>query len=114
MNVKITETAVIFKISEDEMHHLLSRKPLEKILPIASNEFAMVIDPRDTEKDSPLILVLDKDESCIMLRTSHRHIEKLAAMGRNRHGLTHEQDGISVTLQVDLRQDSRKRKAAPA
>ena len=115
MNVKITEKSVVFKITEDELHILSAGQTLEKSLPIGGNDFAMVIDPtpetyfEDFEK-APLKLILDKDESCLMLCTSKEQIQNLIAMGRSKEGLSAHTNGINVFLQVDLRADSRPRR----
>ena len=112
MNVKIAETAVTFKISEEELNVLLGGQILEKIVPIAANDFAMVIDPAGKNDDIPLKLILDRDESCLMLCTSPEQIQKLAAMGKSREGLSCHWNGIDIELQVDVRADSRPRKKA--
>ena len=112
MNVKIAETAVTFKISEEELNVLLGGQILEKIVPIAANDFAMVIDPAGKNDDIPLKLILDRDESCLMLCTSLKQIQKLATMGKSREGLSCHWNGIDIELQVDIRADSRPRKKA--
>jgi hypothetical protein len=115
MNVKITERSVTFKITEEEMIVLSMGKPLEKIIPIGGNDFAMVIDPNPENllKDingAPLKLILDKDESCLMLCTSKEQIQKLMDMGRSKEGLSAHTDDLEVFLQVDLKADSRPRR----
>lgn len=117
MNVKITEKSVTFKITEDELNILSTGQPIEKSVPIGGNDFAMVIDPDPAEyfedfKEAPLKLILDKDESCLMLCTSKDQIQKLIDMGRSKEGLCAHVNGLDVFLQVDLKADSRPRQKA--
>lgn len=117
MNIKITEKSVTFKITEAELNILSTGHALEKAVPIGGNDFAMVIDPDPSEyfenfADAPLKLILDKDESCLMLCTSKEQIQKLIDMGRSKEGLAAHVDGLDVFLQVDLKADSRPKKKA--
>lgn len=115
MNVKISQNSVTFKISEDELHHLMNGHALEQKTLIGSSEFVMVIDPEPQEffedfREKPLKLILDRSESCLMLCTTIEEIQKLNDMGKSRDGLSAHIGGIDVFLQVDLRQDSRPKK----
>lgn len=117
MNVKITEKSVTFKITEEELNILSIGQPIEKSVPIGGNDFAMVIDPDPAEyfedfKDIALKLILDRDESCLMLCTNKDQIRKLIDMGRSKEGLCAHVSGLDVFLQVDLKSDSRPRRKA--
>lgn len=112
MNVKISQNSVTFKISEDELHQLMSGHALEQKTLIGTSEFVMVIDPEPQEffedfREKPLKLILDRSESCLMLCTTLDEIQKLNDMGKSRDGLSAHIGGIDVFLQVDVRQDSR-------
>ena len=114
MNVKISEDSVTFKITEEEMKHLLTGSALEKKILIGQSDFVMVIDPNPHEyfedfKEAPLKLILDRAESCLMLCTTVDEIKKLSEMGKSREGLSAHIGGIDVFLQVDVRKDSRPR-----
>jgi hypothetical protein len=114
MNVKISEDSVTFKITEEEMKHLLTGSALEKKILIGQSDFVMVIDPNPHEyfedfKEAPLKLILDRAESCLMLCTTIDEIRKLSEIGRSREGLSAHIGGIDVFLQVDVRKDSRPR-----
>lgn len=115
MNVKISENAVTFKITEDELNFLLTGKSLEKKILIGKNDFVMVIDPHPPEycadfKEAPLKLILDRAESCLILFTTMDEIRKLADMGKSRDGLSAHVGGLDILLQVDVRHDSREKK----
>ena len=114
MNVKISEDSVTFKITEEEMKHLLTGSTLEKKILIGQSDFVMVIDPNPHEyfedfKEAPLKLILDRAESCLTLCTTVDEIKKLSEMGKSREGLSAHIGGIDVFLQVDVRKDSRPR-----
>jgi hypothetical protein len=115
MNVKITESSVTFKITEQELSHLLTGEALEKKTRIGQSDFVMVIDPNpqqfyDDFKERPLKLILDRAESCLMLCTTMEEIKKLSDMGKSRDGLSAHISGLDVLLQVDVRNDSRPKK----
>ena len=112
MNVKITESSVTFKITEDEMKMLAKGQSLEKSVPMGTNHFVMMIDPNAEDcfedfQEAPLKLILDRNESCLMLCTTKDQVEKLVNMGRGKEGLFAHIDGLDIFLQVDLRADSR-------
>ena len=114
MNIKISEDSVTFKITEEEMKHLLTGSALEKKTLIGKSDFVMVINPNPHEyfedfKESPLKLILDRAESCLMLCTTVEEIKKLSKMGKSREGISAHIDGINVYLQVDVRKDSRSK-----
>ncbi len=110
MNLKIAENSVTFKITEEELKLLLSGRSLETIVPIAGNDFAMVIQPSKKDIEAPLILILDRDESCLQLTTTNAQLQKLMDIGKNREGLSSMLNSLRVSLQVDVRADSRPRK----
>lgn len=112
MNVKIAENAVTFKITEEELDVLLNGQTLEKIVPMAASDFAMVIDPAGENSDVPLKLIFGHNESRLILCTSPEQIRTLAAMGKSREGLSCHWNGLDIALQVDVRADSRPRKKA--
>lgn len=117
MNIKITEKSVTFKITEEELNVLSAGQTLEKSVSICGNDFAMVIDPNPSDyferfENTTLKLILDKDESCLMLCTSKAQIQKLVNMGRSKEGLCAHVDDLDVFLQVDLKADSRPRRPA--
>lgn len=115
MNVKITKNSVTFKITEEEMYVLAKGQQIAEIAPIGGNDLAMVIDPEPAEyfdnvEEVPLKLILDRDESCLMLCTTKEEIGKLVDMGRSKDGVSAHVNGLDVALQVDLKTDCRPRK----
>lgn len=117
MNVKITQTSVTFKITEEELNILSTGQLIEKTVPISGNNFAMVIDSNSAEyfedyERAPLKLILDRGRSCLMLCTSKGQIQKLVDMGRSKDGLCAHTSDLDIFLQVDLKADSRPRQKA--
>lgn len=120
MNVKISENSVTFKITEAELNHLLTGTALEQKIMIGGNDFVTIIDPNPREyfedhinfQQTPLKLILDRSESCLMLCTAVDEIRKLSDMGKDRDGLSARINDLDVFLQVDVRKDSRPKKRA--
>lgn len=116
MKAKIAQDSITFKITEDEMQSLLNNRTLEAKIPFGISHFCMVIDLCAYEyfsdyKEAPLKLILDRDESCMMLCTTPDEIKKLSDMGKDRNGLLMKMGDLDICLQVDMRNDSRARKA---
>ena len=112
MNVKIAEDSLTFKISEDELNTLLAGTALEKEIIIGGNAFTIAVDPlhhenADDAGEISLALTLACEKSCLRLCASMNDIKKLSDMGKNRDGLSARIDGLAVSLQVDMRKDSR-------
>ena len=104
------------QIAKNSRQRVRIRTPSATIS-VRGTDFAMVIDPDPAEyfkdfKEAPLKLILDKDESCLMLCTSKDQIQKLIDIGRSKEGLCARVNGLDVFLQVDLRADSRPRQKA--
>lgn len=107
MNVKITESSVTFKITEEEMNVLAEGKTLEETVPLGSSGFAMKIDP---QSGHDLRVAIDPEKPSLTLYTTKEQLKKLVDMGRSKEGLFAHTDNLDLFLQVDLRADSRLRK----
>lgn len=116
MNVKITGNSVTFKITEEELNTLLSGASLEEELAIGTNRFLMGVSTAHyiSSGISQTHLDLSSDDtlSRFILHTGMDEIEKLSGMGKNRDGLSVRSGNLDVSLQVDIRKDSRERKQA--
>lgn len=115
MKVKISEETVVFKLTEVEMERLLADQFLETKINIGQGHFYIAIDLNAHKefpdyKESPLRLLPDRSETCLMLYTTPEEIKKLADMGKDRDGLSFRSGDIECRLQVDVRNDSRSRK----
>ncbi len=108
MKVRIEEQDLRFKISEEELNTLLSGQSLSVKIGLAGNPLVVTIDPQGSGDALEPKLVLDDEEAHLNLLVSPASVQELSDMGRSRDGLQQEIDGLSVSLQVDLRADSRK------
>lgn len=110
MNVKFSENAVTFKITEQELNRLLTGAPLEQTLRIGLDDFSMSIDPGASEDGHAAMHILwDRPKARLSLRTTLDQIRELSAMGKSREGLSAHLGGMDVFLQVDVRKDSREK-----
>lgn len=108
MNVKIEEQKLRFKILEEELNALLSGKFLEQKIQILDKALIIIIDPKGEGDEFSPKLILDQDEICLRLLISSARLHELSDMGRSRKGLDLSVGGLYVSLQVDVRGDSRK------
>ncbi len=108
MNVKISESAVTFKITEEELNRLLAGTALEQKILIGGHDFITIIDPVPQDGHASFRLVWTQPDSCLKLCAAMDEIRKLSAMGKSRDGLSARAGNLDVFLQVDMRKDSRK------
>ncbi len=109
MNVRIEEQNLRFKISEDELAMLLSGRSLSVRVGFAGKALIATIDPENVGEVMETRLSLDDNEVHLNLLIPPSSVQKLSDMGRSRTGLQQEVNGASVSIQVDLRADSRKK-----
>ena len=108
MNVKIKEQDLRFKITEEELNQLLDNHCLHLKVEFPGKEFVVTINPQEQGKDMEPKLVLDQSETYLQLVVPATALQDLSEMGRSRGGLKQQIGGVSVSLQVDVREDSRK------
>lgn len=116
MKTKISENAITFKITEEEMARLLSDLYLKTKIVIGQGSLCIAIDLNknshlDDLKKQPLRLIPDQSEPCLTLCTTVEEIRILANMGKDLNGLSMKMGDLDISLQVDTRNDSRPRKA---
>lgn len=112
MNVKIDNQNIRFKISERELNSLLTKKPIQTKLTLTDNAFVTTIYPADESDVVQACFVQNENETHIKLYVPSSQLQGLLDMGRSRKGLEEIVNGLSISLQVDVRQDSRQRKNA--
>lgn len=116
MNVKITKNSVTFKITEKELNALLTGATLEEEIMVGAIHLLMIVSTTSREpseiNQTYLDLSSDNAQSRLSLHTSMDEIEKLSDMGKNRDGIFVHTGNLDVSLQVDIRKDSRERKQA--
>ena len=100
MNVRIEERNLRFKISEEELEILLNGGALKVEAMIVAQ-----IKPIDNGDD----ISVNYDEAGLVLSVPKPKLLELSAMGKSRDGLSVKQGDLSLSLQVDIRKDSRKK-----
>lgn len=109
MNLKLDKGGVVFKISEEEMNALHNGLEKQESIFIDSQEIKIIIN-RSTEKKETAFNLLNNHTGIeFRLILSHEDITSLKQMGRNREGISKQINGINVRIQVDIRQDSRRK-----
>jgi len=101
MKAKISCKELCFKITTEELNLLKGGKILHESLQIGRRKFSIAIDPVAVNNDFLAVL----DDSCIRLLVSEAKIKELFNMGRSKKGLAGNQEGLKISLQVDLRTD---------
>ncbi|TVQ84549.1 MAG: hypothetical protein EA357_02715 [Micavibrio sp.] len=104
MNVKIDGKSLRFKISADELDHLLSGEIAVQHLPLGGGAVTVMIDPKAAVEGgmTPHMLV-QNDNATLRLLVAREKLEELKNLGRDRNGLREECNGIDVTLLLDIR-----------
>lgn len=109
MNVRFEEQNVRFKVSEDELKQLRQGDILSMKLDFLGHNMTAMINPCGTHQDMEVKQVFDGDTSYLTLLVSDRRLEDLHDMGKDRDGVDVKQGALCVSLQVDVRKDSRPR-----
>lgn len=108
MNIKIDNHALKFKISEEELNVLLLDKCIHTKINFLDKTFVICVNPQKQKKEIALNFVTEEDEAYISLLIPFEKIEELSNIGKCRSGIETKVDNISVSLQVDVRKDTRK------
>ncbi len=100
MNLRIENLNLRFKISEDELRSLIDGEVLE-------TNALITVKVKVSEYGDDLSI--DYEGRNLTLEVPKSKLLELSSMGRNRDGISASQAGISLSLQVDVRKDSRKK-----
>ncbi len=108
MNVRIEEQKLRFKISEEELGTLLDGHSIHVSVTLLNKTFKVTINPNRLNDSMEGKLVLEQSEVYLNLLVPPSEIQALSEMGRSRCGLENQIGDLSISLQVDLRGDTRK------
>lgn len=108
MNVKIENQSLKFKISEEELNNLLLDKCIYTKINFLEKVFVICVNPQKQKKDVILNFTVEDDEVYISLLIPFTKIKELSDIGKCRVGIEFELNNIAISLQVDMRKDSRK------
>lgn len=114
MKVKLSRKSVVFKISEDELKVLQAQDPVTEIIDFGSERLDFVLSPvikQEKASDDQLYINFDKQNGVITLFVRLDALRSLSEMGRSKEGVVHDGDVVQLSLQVDLKKDSRPRKS---
>ncbi len=103
MNVRIEEQNLRFKISKDELGILLNGRAVHAKVALLDKTLVVSINPNGRNEAMEPKLVLDETEAYLNLLVPPSNVQTLFDLGENRDGLQHEGNGLSVTLQVDMK-----------
>lgn len=107
MNIKIGQGGILFKISEEELKTLVAGSGLQEEIQIGLSRFMLSIEKSYEENGITLQAELHVPGLCLTI--SDENVRKLLNMGKNKEGISFQVTGTQVTLQVDMRKDSRTR-----
>lgn len=108
MNVRIEEQNLRFKITEEELKALLDGHPVHARVDLLDKAFVATINPTGRGEAMEPKLVMDDNEVYLTLLIPPARVQELSDLGRSRAGLQEEAGALSINIQVDLREDSRK------
>src|SRR5690606_411932 len=109
MNVKMSEDAVIFKITEDETKTLLSGVVLKSDVRVGSDYFTIAIDPTMESRTLPeLQLILH--ENSLVLKTTLKTVQALSDLGKISEGISVSMNDMKIVLQIDVRGNRNQKK----
>ena len=112
MNVRIEEQNLRFKISEQELRTLIDGHCLSMKVGLLDKMLVVTINPQGDGDDMKVAMVFGRGEVYLNFLIPPEKLLELSEMGRSRAGLEANMDGLSLSLQVDLRSDQRKAKRA--
>ena len=109
MNIKFSDNALNLKITEAELERLNAGESVATEGTIADRRLAFRIIPASGLDAIQSDYSADEDETVLEFYTPANDIATLAAMGRSKHGLCLQESDPEITLQVDIRADTREK-----
>lgn len=104
MNLRMDDKEVRFRITPSELDELLSGREVESSLRIGGHRFGYCISPDGGGDDMTLGMAVGG----FSLRVPRNALERLQGLGRSKDGISIMQDGITISLQVDIKLQLRK------
>ncbi|MEJ2681554.1 MAG: hypothetical protein P8144_08790 [Gammaproteobacteria bacterium] len=108
MNVKMSSTSIVFKISEDELHTLKQHAAITQNVPLGTHTLKLKVKTVLQEEAVTIHFDWIDDSACaLVLCVTSAQIQTLCQMGKSREGICVLRRDTEVFLQVDVRRDSR-------
>lgn len=104
MNLRMDDKGVRFRITPEELSSLLAGRDIDCRLCIGRHSFGYRISPDDTSDE----MTVEMAVGGFCLHVPRTVLDSLNGMGRSKEGVFAIQDGVTVSLQVDLKLQARK------
>ena len=104
MNLKISDGSFRFRITPADLGNLLRGQDVDQRVCIGKHCFTYRISPVSTDG----AIKLEMAPAGFCLNVPREKLEELRALGRSKSGLSIAQDGVEVSLQVDIKEQARK------
>ncbi|HSK28527.1 MAG TPA: hypothetical protein VLA17_01060 [Candidatus Limnocylindria bacterium] len=99
MNLRLAPNSLRFKVDREELGRLLSGETLESSVPFGERNLGFLIVPTEAADSMKPSYTGDR----VILKIAPLQLKMLADKGRSKEGLEEEVDGVTVSLQVDIR-----------
>jgi hypothetical protein len=99
MNLRLAPNSLRFKVDREELDRLLCGETLEAYVPFSDRNLSFLIVPTEAAGSMEPEYTGDR----VILKIAPMQLKMLADKGRSKEGLEEEVDGITVSLQVDIR-----------
>ena len=99
MNLRLARNSVRFKIDQEELDLLLCGETLKASVPFGERNLSFLIVPTEAAGSMQANYTGDR----VILKITPLQLRMLADKGRSKEGLEEEVNGITVSLQVDVR-----------
>jgi hypothetical protein len=99
MNLRLAPHSLRFKVDREELDRLLCGETLEARVPFGERNLGFLIVPTEATGSMEPDYTGDR----VILKIAPLRLKMLADKGRSKEGLEEEVDGVTVSLQVDIR-----------
>lgn len=99
MNLRLACNSLRFKIDQQELDLLLFGETLEVCVPCGERNLSFLIVPTEAASSMKANYTGDR----VILKITPAQLRMLADKGRSKEGLEEEVNGVTVSLQVDVR-----------
>jgi hypothetical protein len=99
MNLRLAPNSLRFKVDREELGRLLSGETLEACVPFSERNLGFLIVPTEAMRS----MKPEYTGEQVILKIAPLQLKMLADKGRSKEGLEEEVNGVTVSLQVDVR-----------
>jgi hypothetical protein len=99
MNLKISENSFRFRITPEDLDNLLRGQDVDQRTRISHHCFTYRITPATAEQE----MTLEMAVAGFCLLVPRETLEELHGLGRSKSGISVNQGGVEISLQVDIK-----------